>query len=784
MIRLAPEITAMQAHPEPPELPDDPRLMQAMQVFLEQLEAGHRPNRNEFLRRYPDLAEPLAQCIAGLELVHKAASQEKPALAGPQTFSAAAEQIQPANPLGDFQIMREIGRGGMGIVYEAVQLSLGRRVALKVLPFAATLDAKHLQRFHNEAQAAAQLHHTNIVPIYAVGCDRATHFYAMQLIDGHSLAVVIRQIRQQLGRRSTKDESRPGALPPNGLVKDQPTVAYSTPLPLPGEHREPETVSQVALALSTHRSGRQEKFFATAARFVMQAAEALEHAHEYGIIHRDIKPANLLVDTHGRLWITDFGLAQFRADAGLTRTGDLLGTLRYMSPEQASGQRVLLDHRTDIYSLGATLYELVTLEPMFPEQDCQALLCQIINDEPRSPRAVDKTVPVDLETIILKAVSKNPADRYATAQEFAGDLQRYLEDKPIRAKRPSLGDRARKWMRRHPSYVVAAVVPLLVVIAALLINIRMVNNEKDKTEQALHRERERAQWARDHLNLLVEISEKEMADQPFMEDTRKRLLVAALGYYQDLSEQEQGDEDVKNQLAADRERVRGLLDKLITLQGAFQIFLVGEPPVQTDLKLSDEQKTQINKLRDRWVSESIGHLTNNEKLYQVAKQNEDALGEILDKGQLRRLKQIRLQKQGSRAFHETEVEKELGLTAEQKDKIRELERAAWDKMSYARAPADGPPGFRPPPEGGKGGGGPGLGPDHGEGPGGKPLPRDAREKFAERMKCFDESIENLVKEIVAALRPDQQTKWYEMTGEPFKGGPMFPPGPPGPFGPH
>jgi serine/threonine protein kinase len=769
----------MQAQPEPAELPDDPRLMRAVQEFLEQLEAGQRPNRNDFLRRYPDLAEPLARCIAGLELVHKAASQEKHSPStGAQSFSAGTEQIQPPNPIGDFQIMREIGRGGMGIVYEAVQLSLGRRVALKVLPFAATLDAKHLQRFHNEAQAAAQLHHTNIVPIYAVGCDRAVHFYSMQLIDGHSLAVVIRQIRQRLGRRSNKEESRPGALPPNGMVKDQPTVAYSTPLPLPGEKPEPDTVSQVALALSTHRSGRQEKFFATAARFVMQAAEALEHAHEYGIIHRDIKPANLLVDTHSRLWITDFGLAQFRADAGLTRTGDILGTLRYMSPEQASGQRVLLDHRTDIYSLGATLYELVTLEPMFPEQDCQALLCQIINDEPRPPRAVDKTVPVDLETIILKAVSKNPADRYASAQEFAGDLQRYLEDKPVRAKRPSLGDRARKWMRRHPSYVVAAVIPLLVIIAALLINIRMVNNEKEKTEHALQRERERAQLARDHLNLLVEISEKELADQPFMEDTRKRLLVAALGYYQDLSEQEQGDEDVKNQLAADSERVKRMLDKLVTLQGAFQIFLVGEPPVQADLKISDEQKTEINKLRDRWARESMGHLRDSEKLYEVAKANEDALGEILDRGQIRRLKQIRLQKQGSRAFHEPEVEKELALTGEQKDGIRKLEREAWDKMSRGPKPGEGPGGFRPPPDGSKRGGGPSLGPERGEGPSGKPPPRDAREKFAERMKCFDESIENLVKDIVATLRPDQQTKWHEMTGEPFKGGPMFPPGPP------
>ncbi|HEY1860832.1 MAG TPA: serine/threonine-protein kinase, partial [Gemmataceae bacterium] len=381
------------------DLPDDPRLMQAVQEFCAQLEAGQRPNRHEFLRRYPDLAEPLAQCLAGLELVHKTAGAEKKSLRGPANLAVGPDNVLPANPLGDFQIMREIGRGGMGIVYEAVQLSLGRRVALKVLPFAATFDGKHLQRFHNEAQAAAQLHHTNIVPIYYVGSDRGVHFYAMQLIDGHSLAVVIRQIRQQIGRHTAIEESVAGAPRRQELAKDGTTIPYEGVLPLPRQDPpDPETVSQVALALSTQRSGKQ-KFYTTAARFVMQAAEALDHAHQYGIVHRDIKPANLLVDAHSRLWITDFGLAQFRADANLTRTGDLLGTLRYMSPEQASGQRVLLDHRTDIYSLGATLYELVTLEPMFPEQDHQALLYQIVHDEPRAPRSVDKSVPVDLETI-------------------------------------------------------------------------------------------------------------------------------------------------------------------------------------------------------------------------------------------------------------------------------------------------------------------------------------------------------------------------------------------------
>ena len=158
---------------------------------------------------------------------------------------------------------------------------------------------------------------------------------------------------------------------------------------------------------------------------MVQAAEAVEYAHQSGIVHRDIKPANLLVDIHNRLWITDFGLAQFQASTGLTQSGDLLGTLRYMSPEQASGTKVL-DHRTDVYSLGATLYELATLEPIFPGRNRQELLHQIINEEPRQPSALEKSVPVELETIILKAVSKNLSDRYNTAQELADDLQSIL----------------------------------------------------------------------------------------------------------------------------------------------------------------------------------------------------------------------------------------------------------------------------------------------------------------------------------------------------------------------
>jgi WD40 repeat protein len=205
----------------------------------------------------------------------------------------------------------------------------------------------------------------------------------------------------------------------------------------------------------------------------VQAAEALEHAHQMGVIHRDIKPGNLLVDGHRHLWVTDFGLAHCQSHPGLTMSGELLGTLRYMSPEQALAQRVELDHRTDIYSLGVTLYELLALEPAFTGRDRQELLRQIAFEEPRPPRQLNRALPWELETIVLKAIAKSPAERYGTARELGDDLRRFLEDKPIQARRPTLVQRLRKWGRRHPAVVWAAGIVLLLVLASLAIVFRV-----------------------------------------------------------------------------------------------------------------------------------------------------------------------------------------------------------------------------------------------------------------------------------------------------------------------
>jgi serine/threonine protein kinase/Tfp pilus assembly protein PilF len=424
---------------------DDPRVVRAAKEYLARAEAGGKPSLAEFVARHPDIAEPLRRCLAGLEFVQEAAphlSQPLDGVASPDGGGAVT------GTLGDFRIIREVGRGGMGVVYEAEQISLGRRVALKVLPFAATMDPRHLQRFRNEARAAASLEHPHIVPVYGVGCERGVHYYAMKFIDGQSLASLLQQHRA--------DPASGASQPPNGPASDD----------APGS---PEAWTTPTAAGRTQRAPRDAAAFRQVAAWGIQAAEALEHAHGIGVVHRDIKPANLLIDGQGALWVTDYGLARTAADAGPTMTGDVLGTLRYMSPEQALAKHGLVDHRTDIYSLGVTLYELLTGTPAVGGKDREEILNAITLQERRPPRALDAAIPRDLETIVLKAMEERPADRYGTAQEMAADLERFLKDEPIRAWRSPLRLRLRKWGRRHRPLVASLAAGLLTLLLVGLV---------------------------------------------------------------------------------------------------------------------------------------------------------------------------------------------------------------------------------------------------------------------------------------------------------------------------
>jgi tetratricopeptide (TPR) repeat protein len=310
-----------------------------------------------------------------------------------------------------------------------------------------------------------------------------------------------------------------------------------------------ETRPQAA-ALTTERSATDPGYFRTVAHLGIQAAEALEHAHQLGVVHRDVKPGNLLVDGRGHLWVTDFGLAHCQSQAGLTMTGDLVGTLRYMSPEQALGQRVAVDHRTDVYSLGATLYELLALQPAFPGTDRQELLRQIAFEEPRSPRRVNRAVPVELETIVIKAMQKFPADRYATAQELADDLRRFVEDKPIRARRTTLVQRLRRWLRRHTPAVtvglVATALLLLVTVVALVVSNRAIDRARQEATRQRDDARAQQQLARRAVDkMYTQVAWEWLAQQPHLEPLQREFLEEALHFYQGFAEERSVDPELR-----------------------------------------------------------------------------------------------------------------------------------------------------------------------------------------------------------------------------------------------
>ncbi|HZT80425.1 MAG TPA: serine/threonine-protein kinase, partial [Gemmataceae bacterium] len=361
----------------PPGLPSsaDPAFDLLVDELIARLQAGEAPNWPALAREHPQYVGRLRSLAPALEALGDLSRASASALSGVAPLPAA-EDVVPG-VLGDFRILREVGRGGMGVVYEAEQVSLNRRVALKVLPLAATMDPRQLQRFRHEARAAALLHHPHVVPVHGVGCERGVHYYAMQLIEGCSLAAVIDVLRG----------AAPGGQGPGGGPTG-PHVAGADAAPTP----PPAALHTVPL-----RRGRAH--FRRVAELVAQAADALEYAHGMGVVHRDVKPANLLLDAGGNVWVTDFGLARLGEGAGLTVSGDLLGTLRYMSPEQALARHGLVDHRTDVYSLGATLYELLTLRPAVDGASKEEVLHRLAFGEPAAPRKLDRSVPAELETV-------------------------------------------------------------------------------------------------------------------------------------------------------------------------------------------------------------------------------------------------------------------------------------------------------------------------------------------------------------------------------------------------
>ncbi len=751
-----------------PAMFDDPAMESLIadvaDEFADRLARGERPEVEEYARRHPAIASVIRRVLPALQVMRLSGS-------GPVATLIATPGSDPVGTLGDFRLIREVGRGGMGVVYEAMQISLGRKVALKMLPFAAALDPKQLQRFKTEAQAAAHLHHASIVPVYGIGCERGVHYYAMQFIEGQSLDALLDELRRDRAAASERS-----------ATSGEPTAHQSGPL------------------AATIRSTSSPTYFRTVAQWGIQAAEALEHAHQFGVLHRDIKPGNLIVDVHGHLWITDFGLARCQSDAGLTVTGDLVGTFRYMSPEQALGRRAELNQGTDIYALGATLYELLTLEPVFAGNDRQELLQRIAFEDPRPPRRVRKEIPGELETILLKAMEKQRDSRYGTAGELAEDLQRFLDDRPILARKPNVVEKAAKWARRHRVVVLSAVVLLLLAVVGLAISTVLVSREQARTKaaygllaqeeartRAAYESEAQQRWqaeenfrqAQEAVDFFAHLSESELRDRP---ETRRKFLEAALQYYQAFIEQQGSNSSIRAELELSHMHVAKILKEIGSpadaqaatkfLQGGDYLRLLSNEAVQRDLVLSREQTTKIIEQIDRrgelfrdyrgwsaddWLARS----------HKLAAFDRAALA-VLNSAQVKRLHQIAIQQQGVQAFLDPEVADTLQFTAEQRDKLRamadEIRRLSQeDFRRFMFSPGrPGPGGFRP---------------------GGRRSEMDLAGP-----KRPEDPLKVLKEQMLASLTPAQRAKWDEMIGEPFTemrhGGPSpGGPGGPRPFGP-
>src|SRR5262245_6299760 len=479
--------------------------------FVERYRRGERPPLSEYTARHPEHAAAIRDLFPALVMMEQIAPDSEATALVPPPASLHNRPIDRLERLGDYPILRETGRAGRGMAYGAGQASLGGPVALRVLRQLLLADRRR-RRFDREARAAARRLHTNIVPVFGVGEENGLHYYVMQFIPGLGLDEVL----DELKRLQTGGGDPRGPTPPGGALQISPRqvsaveVAQSllsgefrrpaaggdgegggppplTPgaggpgapapppapaapsAPAPGRLSDTFALSASAAALPGQGGpARRPTYWQGVAHIGAQAAGALEYAHQQGVLHRDVKPGNLLLDVHGTVWVTDFGLAKSTGQEDLTVTGDVVGTLRYMAPEVFNGRH---DARSEVCALGLTLYELLALRPAYDETDRHRLIHQVTSSEPPRLDRHNRAIPRDLVTIVHKAIDRDPARRYPTAAALAEDLQRFLHNEPIQARRVSGAERLVRWARRHP-----AVAALLAVLTLVLVAVAVVSS--------------------------------------------------------------------------------------------------------------------------------------------------------------------------------------------------------------------------------------------------------------------------------------------------------------------
>jgi serine/threonine-protein kinase len=560
------------------------RVLELAEEFLERHRGGEAPSIEEYVDRHPELADQIREVFPAVAMVEDIAIADESLHSGGRGPAPAASAMMTPNRLGDFRIIREVGRGGLGVVFEAEQISLGRHVALKVLPLQGAAGSVKLRRFLFEARAAARLHHSNIVPVYAVGEQDGVHYYAMQFIQGQGLDVIFAELRAHEEGAATMTLSAPASLMTGSLVDRHelttgpwPTsrggvteAGESASTDRAGSHTAPPA-ADVSVRHQPAATHRRISYFRSVARVGRDVAEALAYAHSQGIVHRDIKPSNLILDADGTVWITDFGLATGKGSDDLTATGDVVGTLRYMAPERFEGGS---EPRSDVYSLGATLYELLTLQPIFDESDRARLMKLVAHEAPIPPRKLDLAIPLDLETIVLKAIAKVPDHRYESAAEMAEDLRRYLEGRPIVARRISPVERVVRWSRRDPdlaAWMATVLLILLLSSVGMALLWRSAENQRRRADKLLElsetrrreteKSRDEAQRYRAEAEahftkaraavdeLLTRVSESQLLNVPGLQPLRKDLLLSAMAYYEDFVRERADDPTLKAGLA-------------------------------------------------------------------------------------------------------------------------------------------------------------------------------------------------------------------------------------------
>jgi WD40 repeat protein/serine/threonine protein kinase len=463
-----------------------------VEAFLARYRRGECPSLSHYTEKHPELADRIRTLFPALLALEGLGSRGGTA-GGHWRTSTAAVTATPQR-LGDYLLLGPVGSGGMGIVYEAIQESLGRHVALKVLPFHHLGDATRLERFRREARAAGRLHHTHIVPVHGIGEQDGLHFYTMQFIRGHGLDTVLQEIK-----RLRRDQSDPTSAQSSGSPQLATSLASalhtgqfpSAPAPALGDRVSDDrglapttTGAGSGSAATEDRSGLsgqpETQYVLSVARIGAHVALALEYAHQQGILHRDIKPSNLLLDAQGHVWVTDFGLAKSHDSDELTRTGDIVGTLKYMAPERFNGWS---DPRSDVYALGATLYEMLTLRPPIEDADRVKLIDRLLHECAPPLRHIDRRIPRDIETIVLKALAKEPAERYATAGQMAEDLQRFIAGRPILARRFTHVERMWRWSLRNKLSAAAIGTVAAALVAVALISIIYASEQVEATNR-------------------------------------------------------------------------------------------------------------------------------------------------------------------------------------------------------------------------------------------------------------------------------------------------------------